>query len=183
MKKPREIIDQLSLEDALVVLKALADSDDKLARRIAEIATEYLSEVDPEGVAADVYYDLESLKVEDVWDKAGPSRDGYRDTGEVAEGMIDSVLQSYMEDLDRYQKLNMEDEATNVCMGIIGGLYQFEHESSSEFKDWAVDSSLFFADDTLKKWHTRDVSQEAIDKMRSFIQEHLPEWKQLQHLL
>ena len=42
MKKPQEIIDQLSLHDAIAVLKTLADSDAQLAGRIAEIATEQL---------------------------------------------------------------------------------------------------------------------------------------------
>ncbi len=36
MKKPQEIIDQLSLHDAIAVLKTLADSDAQLAERIAE---------------------------------------------------------------------------------------------------------------------------------------------------
>ena len=71
MRKPREIINQLSPQDALAVLKALADSDANLARRIAEIATEHLSEVDPQDVAEEVYYALESLQVENVWDRSG----------------------------------------------------------------------------------------------------------------
>jgi hypothetical protein len=48
MKKPQEIIDQLSIHDAIAVLKALADSDAQLAGRIAEIATEQLMGIDPD---------------------------------------------------------------------------------------------------------------------------------------
>jgi len=183
MRKPREVINQLSPEDALTVLKTLADSDAQIAKRIAEVATEHLREVNWEDVNADVYDALESLEVEDVWNQAGPSRNGYREPDEVAEEMIGSILQPYMEDLNRYQRLNMPEQAAYVCMGILTGLYQFEHESSSEFREWAVDIPLFYAEDTLKKWYTKHVSQETVDEMKSFIQEHMPGWQELQRLL
>ena len=183
MKEPQEIIDQLSLHDAIAVLKTLADSDPQLAGRIAEIAMEQLRGIDPDDVAAAVLQDLDFLEVEDVWDQAGASRDGYRETDEVADEMIDNALEPYREDLTRYQRLNMLEEATYICMGIISGLYLFEHESSSEFKDWAVDLSVIYAEDTLKKWYTRDVPQKFVDKMKSFIQSDLPNWPNFQRLL
>jgi len=183
MKKPQEIIDQLSLHDAIAVLKTLADSDAQLAGRIAEIATEQLMEIDPDDVAAAVLQELDFLEVEDVWDQAGASRDGYRETGEVADEMIGNALEPYREDLSRYQKLDMLEEATCVCMGIISGLYLFEHESSSEFKNWAADLPVIYAEDTLKKWYTKDVPQELVDEMESFIQSDLPNWPNFQRLL
>lgn len=176
MKKPQEIIDQLSLHDAIAVLKTLADSDAQLAERIAEIATEQLREIDPEDIAAEVFLALDLLEVEDVWDQAGASRNGYRGTDEVADEMIEDALEPYREELRRYQRLNMLEEAMCVCMGIISGLYMFENESSSEFKDWAVDIPVSHAMNTLKEWHTRDVPQEFVDKMMSFIQSDLPNW-------
>ena len=74
MENPQEIIDQLSPNDALAVLKALAHEDEGLAARIVEIATAYLSEVDPGEVAFDLYDELNALEVEEVWDRAGPTR-------------------------------------------------------------------------------------------------------------
>ncbi|MFC1717471.1 hypothetical protein ACFL6S_27670 [Candidatus Poribacteria bacterium] len=67
MKKPQEIIDQLSLHDAIAVLKTLADSDAQLAGRIAEIATEQLMGVDPDDVAAAVLQELDFLEVGSGW--------------------------------------------------------------------------------------------------------------------
>jgi hypothetical protein len=55
MKEPHEIIDHLSPTDALSILRTLAASDKQIARRIAEIATAHLSEVDPEEVAFALY--------------------------------------------------------------------------------------------------------------------------------
>ena len=116
MKKPQEIIDQLSLHDAIAVLKTLADSDAQLAGRIAEIATEQLMGIDPDDVAAEVLQELDFLEVEDVWHQAGASRDGYRETDEIADEMIGNALEPYREDLGRYQKLDMLEEATYICM-------------------------------------------------------------------
>ncbi len=52
MKAPLEIIEQLSPSDAWSILKTLAESDAQFAARIAGMAVERLSGVDPEEVAA-----------------------------------------------------------------------------------------------------------------------------------
>lgn len=71
MKDPYQIINNLSPGDALAILKSLAASDAQLARRITEIATAQLSQVDPEEVAAVLHEELNALQVEEVWDRAG----------------------------------------------------------------------------------------------------------------
>ncbi len=64
MPTPREIIDQLSHSQALSILKTLAAGDEQLARRIAEMGTASLSDVESEEVAAVLYDDLNALEVE-----------------------------------------------------------------------------------------------------------------------
>jgi len=182
-KNTQEIIDQLSLHDAIAVLTALADSDAQLSERIAEIATEQLMGIDPDDVAAEVFQELDFLEVKDVWNQAGASRDGYRDTDEVADEMIINALAPHTEELSRYQRLDMQEEATYICMGIISGLYLFECESSSEFKDWAGDLPVSHAEGTLRKWCTKDVQRELVDEMESFIQSELPNWPNFQRSL
>ncbi len=123
MKDPQEIIDQLSHGDALAVLKTLAREDERVAARIAEIATTHLSDVDPEEVAAMLFFDLNFLEVEEVWDRAGPKRHGYVDPGEAADEMIQEVLDPYLEELKKYQNLGMNTEANRMCMGLLLGLF------------------------------------------------------------
>ena len=183
MKKPREVINQLSPQDAFVVLKSLADSDASLARRIAEIATEHLSEVDPQDVAEEIYYALESLQVEDVWDKAGSTRDGYVEPYEVVDEMIDGAMAAYFDELVRYQKLKMDDEAMSFCKGLLSGLYKFEYECKTGFREWAPDYASSYAEEVLGKWQGKCVSQKALDEMDAFIQKQLPKWQRLQRLL
>ena len=103
MRDPQEIIRQFSRQDALGILKSLAQEDEGIAARIVEIATVRLSQVDPEEVGLALYEDLELLEVEEVWDRAGPSRHGYVEPYEVAEEMMDEVLKPYLEELGKLQ--------------------------------------------------------------------------------
>ena len=117
MENPQEIIGQLSPNDALAVLKALAREDEALAARIVEIAPAYLSEVDPGEVAFDLYDELNALEVEEVWDRAGPTRRGYVDPGEAAGQMVEEIIDPYLEELRKYQALRMNAQANRMCMG------------------------------------------------------------------
>jgi hypothetical protein len=114
MTTPYEIIDQLSHGQALAILKALAASDEQLANRIAEMGTAYLSQVDLEEVAAVLYDELDALEVEEVWDRAGKTRHGYVEPSEAAYQMVEEVIDPYLEQLKKYQKLGMSAEANTL---------------------------------------------------------------------
>ena len=66
IKEPLHIIDHLSPTDELAILRTLAGSDERLAARIAEMATTHLRGVDPEEVAAALYDELSGLDIEEV---------------------------------------------------------------------------------------------------------------------
>ena len=176
MKNPREIIDQLSPNDALAILKALARDDEALAARIAEVATAHLSEVDPEDVAIVLYSELDALAVEEVWDRAGPTRHGYVDPGEAADQMVEEIIEPYLEELKKYQALGMNAEANRMCMGLLLGLYRFDDESTSEFKDWAPDAPSVFAEEVVTVWKDGAPSRAALKALRTFVEEELGRW-------
>jgi len=176
MKDPHEIIDHLSPTDALSILRILADGDEGLSKRIAEIAMDRLSGVDPEEVAADLYDALDALEVEEVWDRAGETRHGYVEPGEAADEMIEEVLEPFLEELKKYQKLGMNAEARQLCMGLLWGFYQFEHESKSEFKDWAPDAPIVFAETVVDAWKAGSPGQTDIAAVKMFIEDELGGW-------
>ncbi len=176
MKAPREIIDHLSPPDALSILRTLADSDEALARRIAEIATAHLSEVDPEEVAAVLYDELDALEVEEVWDRARRTRYGYVEPGEAADQMIEEVLDPFLEELGKYQKLGMNTEANRMCMGLLLGLYRFKRESTSEFKDWAPGAPSVFAEAVVDAWKEGSPSRVDVAAVKAFIEDELGGW-------
>lgn len=176
MKNPHEIINRLSPNDALQVLKTLARDDESLAARIAEVATAHLSEVDPEDVAFELYHELDSLEVEEIWDRAGPSRDGYVEPGEAADQMIDEIIDPYLEELKKYRALGMNAEANRMCMGLLLGLYRFEDQSSSTFKEWAPDAAGIFADAVVDAWKAGSPSRADVEALKTFIREELSGW-------
>jgi hypothetical protein len=176
MKDPHEIIDHLSPNDALSVLRTPANSDEQLARRIAEIATAHLSEVDPEEIAFFLYDELNALEVEEVWDRAGPTRHGYVDPGEAADQMIEEVIDPYLEELKKYQELGMNTEANRVCMGLLLGLYRFDHESTSEFKNWAPDAPSSFAWTVVDAWKAGAPSRADVAAIKAFIEDEMGGW-------
>ena len=176
MKDPYDVIHHLSPTDALVILRKLADSDEGLARRIAEMAVDYLSEVDPGEVAAVLHEELNRLQVEEVWDRAGPTRHGYVDPGEAADEMIEEVLEPFLEELEKYQKLGMSVEARRLCMGLLAGFYLFEHESATQFKDWAGDAPIIFAESVVDAWKAGTPSKADVAAVKAFIEDELGGW-------
>ena len=180
-KHSADVLDQLSGDDARAVLQILA-RDETLAPRIHQVAETYLTGNAPhtpediEEIAEALRAELEDLEVEEVWDGAGRTRHGYVDTSEVADQMMQRVLDPYLENLERYQRLHMTREATYLCMGVMQGLYEFEHESASQFKDWATDLPVAYAEIALEKWREGKPPSSAIHAMQNFIEENLLHW-------
>lgn len=176
MKEPHEIIDQLSPADALAVLKTLAHEDETIAARAAEIATACLRDVDLEDVAFALYEELEFLEVEEVWDRAGPTRHGYVDPGEAADEMVDEIVAPYLDELRKLHALGMTIQANQMCMGLLLGLYRFERESTSEFKDWAPDAPNSFAWIVLDAWKEGSPARNDVRALKTFIEDRLGGW-------
>ncbi|MBI4320136.1 MAG: hypothetical protein HY675_16730 [Chloroflexi bacterium] len=177
-KDSHKIIDELSHADALSVLRALADEDERLGRRIAEIARGRLSDVDREEIANALYAELDTLDVEDVWDQAGSKRHGYVEPSEVAYQMVEEVLEPFLDELRKYQKLGKPVEATQLCAGLLMGLYKFEGESTSEFKDWAADAPTSFAAEVVEAWKMGRPSDTDLVALKEFVQQELGVWGQ-----
>ena len=117
--KKTNIIDQLSPEQALEVLKVLIREDENLVNKIEPIAHEILSDIDMEEIASAVYLELDSLDVEELWDRSGRTRHGYVEPQEMASEMIDEVLKTFFENLKRYNQLSFREQSMIMCMGII----------------------------------------------------------------
>ena len=176
MKNVHEIIEQLSPADANAVLHALASSDETLAARIAEMAMARFNQVDVEEIAAALYDELDALAVEEVWDRSGRTRHGYVEPSEAADQMIEEALAPFLEDLARYQKLGLRAEANRMCEGLLLGFYRFQHESTSEFKNWAPDAPIIFAETVVDAWKAGSPTKSDVRSLKTFIAEELGGW-------
>ncbi|MCK4937846.1 MAG: hypothetical protein KAR85_04500 [Methanosarcinales archaeon] len=178
-KKTNKIIfDEISANDAFAILKILAGKDEDILERIEQIAIEYLSGVDIDDIASQVYFNLDNIPVEDVWDRSGSTRNGYVDPTEMAWEMFETALEPFLEELKKYQKLSMYVEAKNYCIGILKGIYRFEKESTSEYKDWAVDAPAENFDWILDEWKKGQGNLNDIADVDDFIKKNFTDWSQ-----
>ena len=176
IKKKTNILDQITADDAIAILKILAQEDKRVGERIEQIAMEYLSGVDIEDIASQVYFDLDNIEVEEVWERSGSTRDGYVEPVEVAWQLFEEALESFLEKLKRYQELSMHAEAKNYCMGILKGIYQFEKESKSEYKDWAADAPREYFEMVLNDWKKGCENPKNVESMNEFVKKNFPGW-------
>jgi len=70
--------------------------------------------VEVEDIADWVFYELDSLEVEDVWCQSGSTRYGYVDPNEKAWEMLEDAIEYYLVELKKYQELDLEEEAKNI---------------------------------------------------------------------
>lgn len=176
MNNPQKIIHNLSPNDALVILRQLAAQNEKLAAEIASLALAYLSDVNVEEITGALRDELEGLTPEEVWDRAGNTRYGYVETGEAAEQMIEEIVAPYLEEMRKYHKTGLVWKAQQMCKGLLLGFYEFEHQSKTQFKDWAVDSPLAFAEEVLTVWREGVMEAQEWQEVQAFIAEELPRW-------
>src|SRR5262249_23095317 len=139
-------------------------------------ATSLLAEFSLDEIADEVFDALDLVDVQDCWDRAGGSREGYPSPDEAAADLIEEELQPFFDQVERYHELGMPEQEARYCMAVVLGIYRFEHESKSEFKQWAADIPAECAANLLQEWRKRDPEQARIDAMHAFIRERCPKW-------
>jgi hypothetical protein len=90
--------------------------------------------------------------------------------------MIEELMEPFLEELRKYQALGMNTEANGMCMGLLLGLYLFEDESTSEFKDRAPGAPAIFAEAVVDAWKAESPSRADVAAVRAFIEEELGGW-------
>lgn len=162
-------------EDALRILRDLCASDPVVRKRVVDEAQRILADVNVEEVAESVLFDLEAISVEDLWDRSGPSSHGYSSPDEMAVQMFEEAIHPHEEEIKKYQRLCMSDPCMHYVMGTLKGIYRFEKEAESEFRDWATDVPAETFGFLLDEWR-KDARKGKLKRMYQFISEHCPEW-------
>jgi hypothetical protein len=175
-KGKSEILKTITGSDALLILNAFAQRDEIIKTTIEKIAMEILSAVDVDDLAAKVQGELELLQVEDVWARAGANQEGYVEPGEGAWEMFEEVLRPFRYDVEKYKKLSMPKEATLYCMGILKGIYTFDKDSKTQYKEWAVDAPGEYFASILEDWRALYKGKIPMASMKDFLATNCPDW-------
>ena len=132
-----DCLDVLTGDEAQIVLKDLLSSRPDLISDARRAANALLATVSFADVATDVFGALQALDLDDL--DAGPRPGGFVEPSEAAWNVIEQVVTPHFHDLERRVKLRHEDEALEVCKGIVWGLYRAQHRSF-ELLEYAEDS-------------------------------------------
>ena len=169
----QEAIDEIISDHSISILNRLSREDEDLKKKIEEIALEYMTEVDEEDVADELFDDLDSIPVEDVWHNSGGTAYGYVDPYDLAWEMFEEKVEPYLEEARKYHGLSMFSDMDSYYMGILKGLYQFEKESNSEYKDWAVDAPGDNFKTIKEEWMKKCTDQKEVEKR---VKKNFPDW-------
>jgi len=171
-----DILDSISGDDALRVLRTLCAADAEMHARILSEVENVLSQVDRDEVAGEVFFDLDALTVDELWERSGPKRHGYSSPDEMAVEMIEEALQPHEDKVKQYQEMGMPDQSKEYSMGVLKGIYQFDQESESEFKEQAPDVPGDCFGGILDQWRQRCTRKHDIQDMNVFISRECPKW-------
>jgi hypothetical protein len=169
-------IKRLTAEQALQVIKRLSEKGGKIGKAVLAEARNLLMAVDLDETADEVFSVLESIDVQDCWARSGKSRYGYTEPSEAAVEIVEEELQPFYDQAKRYRELGMAEQETIYCMGVILGIYRYEHESKSAFREWCEDVPIECAGYLLDTWRKRNRGTAAAQAMKEFIQRRCPKW-------
>ncbi len=172
----KDILDKIQPTEALVILRKLAESNAVIKKRIEEVAEDHIKNVDIDEICDDVFSTLDFIDVHELWDRSGASPGGYTSPEDMAYEMIEEALNPFEETVSRLFDLGMVQEAKLSCMGVLKGLYKYEHESKSEFKDWAADVPGEYYDQLLEEWRKQNNNKKDNEDMDFFLKQQCSKW-------
>ena len=174
--KMKNIFDKISSNEALEILRLLADTDKQVKNKICKIAEEMITDVEFEGLSEDVFFALDGIDVHDLWNRSGSTVDGYISPGEMACEMIDDELEPFKKEIYRLVELDHFHEAKKYCMEVLKGIYMYNFDSQSEFKNWATDVPAEYFHEILNGWKKRTKKEADIKEMNDFLMKECENW-------
>jgi hypothetical protein len=163
-------LDVLTGDEALAVLRELLSSRPDLLPDAWRAANALLATVSFTDIGKSVFDALLALDLDDL--DAGPRAGGYVEPSEAAWKAIEQAVTPYFDDLERRVKLRHENEAAELCKGIVLGLYRAEHRGF-ELLEYAEDGPSELAGHAVNMWQRR---RRNCKLPRAFIEKFTPEW-------
>ena len=165
-----DILDLIKPDEALRILRRLAHQSDEVREKIKQIAIEIISVVDPESISDDVYYELYRIDVEELWDRSGKTRHGYVDPVDEACEMFEEVLNPFIDEMKRYQRMELNELAKKYCIGIIMGISKYSEESISAFSEWAVDVPSEYLNTVVDEWKKSNPGADEVKEIEGLLE-------------
>ena len=170
------ILTNITSDQAVYILKVLWEKRSDVREIIVNEVEKLLRPVDPDEIAEDVFFALESIDVHELWDRSGSHSDGYTSPEDMAMEMVEEEIDQFSDQIQRYHNIGLHEEEKLYCMGVLKGLYRFEKEAKSEFRNWASDVAGECFEFVLKNWQKQKGNGRFAGEMGDFIKENCPKW-------
>lgn len=170
IRAKHDSLDLLTGDEALAVLSELLSSHPALLPDARRAANALLATVSFTNIAQNVFDALVALDLDDL--DAGPRAGGYVEPSEAACEAIEQAVAPFFHDLERRVKLRHEDEATELCKGIVLGLYRAE-QRGFELLEYAEDRPSDLAGHAVDLWQRR---RRNFTLPPTFIEKFTPDW-------
>ena len=171
-----QIVAALTETQKAELIRRLHDRGGEVRQALLEEARNVLKDVDSHEVAEEVFMDLDMIQVETLWNNSGPTRDGYISPEDEAMDLIEHELEPHVQQVWDYLHLDMHAEARTYLQGILLGLYRYDQESDSEFKDWAVDIPINLFGALLDNWREKTGNFSRKTEIDAFCQQMCSNW-------
>lgn len=173
-RRPRRttpsVLDVLTADEAQIVLRRMLSARPDLISEAEHLASALLTLASATDIAARVSQAVLRLDWDDV--NVGPQPGGYVEPAEAAWEAIQRALKPHLEDLQRRLRLKREEEALEVCKGIVAGLYRAE-QNKTEFMHHAEDAPSEYAAQAVEMWRRRNRRREF---PITFAKRFAPDW-------
>ena len=118
------LLDRLSSEEAVTVLRHLLDQHPELRSEAEQFAARLVSSSSIEEIAEGVHGRITSIDLDDLNGRAGAHSWGYVEPSQAAIDLLEEAVEDLVEDMKRRVELGLVAAAEVVCAGIVEGLYQ-----------------------------------------------------------
>ena len=183
-RKKTVVLDELRPSEAALVLERLIAAHQELRAEAEEIARSVLGAVS-DSIAGEVQDAIRQLDLDDLNGRAGRHSWGYTEPTEAAWELLEEAVEPFVEDMKRHLGLGLEDEALEICQGVVLGLYELRNETGDEFLGWAPDFAAEAAGNIVADWMAggkqgttnRRRGRDRTSLLREFVEKHAPEWQ------
>jgi len=106
----KDILANITSDQAVHILTVLWEKRSDVREIIVNEAEKLLGPVDPDAIAEDLFFALESIDVHELWDRSGSHSDGYTSPEDMAMEMVEEELDQFSNQIMRYHNLGLHEE-------------------------------------------------------------------------
>lgn len=118
-RRRADVLDALSPDEGLAVLRALLRAHPELLDEARQLATDRMVDVDRDAVAQNLVASIGLLGLEELNARTGRHRDGYTEPTEAAWEILEEAVAPFVAELERLLKLSLEEAAREQCEGVL----------------------------------------------------------------